>query len=108
MATEATKNLEPTKKNLLANQLSHSSTVENNHYNLDLHTTKAAVEAYELVQAAAAEAQVSSQEPSKSSTPSKPTPSKPKPVLVPVPVQKPVQKRVFFTRQETKLIEDYF
>ncbi len=53
VATEATKNLEPTKKNLLAKQLSHSSTVENNHYNLDPHTTKAAVEAYELVQAAA-------------------------------------------------------
>ncbi len=96
VATEATKNLEPTKRNLLAKQLSHSSTVENHHYNLDLHTTKAAAEAYELVQAAAEAQHLVPPEVSSSTSPS--TSATPK----------PARKRVFFTMQETKQIEDYF
>ena len=98
VATEATKNLDPAKRNLLAKQLSHSTTVENHHYNLDLHTTKAAAKAYELVQAAA-EAQ-HLLPPQVSSSPS--TSATPKPA------SKPARKRVFFTTKETKQIEDYF
>ncbi len=54
LSTQATTNLNLDQRKKVAKQLSHSTTMEDSHYNLEVHTTKAAVEAYDIVRASAA------------------------------------------------------
>ncbi len=98
IATQATKNIDPEQKRSITKQLSHAAAVDDTYYNLDVHTTRAAVEAYDLVQAAKA---------GPSKTP-QPGPSRDVPSCdVPEPTKGPT-KRIPFTTKETKLVEAYF
>ncbi|XP_064389226.1 uncharacterized protein LOC135337261 [Halichondria panicea] len=96
VATEATKHLDPEQRNIIAQQMSHSRYTEDLHYNKDIHTTKSAVEAYQLVKAAGE----ASGEASNTPAPAPPSRKTNK--------TKTTQKRRSFTARETKLVEDCF
>ncbi len=94
VATEATKHLDPEQRNIIAQQMSHSRYTEDLHYNKDIHTTKSAVEAYQLVKAAGEASGEASNTPAPPSRKTNKT--------------KTTQKRRSFTARETKLVEDCF
>ncbi len=86
VSTEATKNLKPNQIGMISKQLNHSPHVEARFYNKDLHTTKSAVDAYDLIQTAVQQAAGPSSK-----------------VAEPV---KPVRK--YFTSTEQKRVETFF